>query len=99
MVLMAKIRQMISVSPRGGGEVHAAELLDPSGRTACGENYAGWVVAPGVSVQVPGRKHRQIVPAAPTCERCKRAAFKAVSDEAVSEHRAARGKKRGRGKR
>lgn len=86
---MAKIRQMITVSPRGGGDVHAAELLDPSGLTACGHDYAGWVVTPG-----RGARTRHVVPAVVTCEGCKRAAFKPVGPEAVPEHRAARGKRR-----
>lgn len=97
--MATRYRQMISVTPRGGGEVHAAELMDPSARTACGEDYGGWVVAPGRVVQVAGRKNQQVVPATVTCELCKRSAFMPVSEQAVPEHRAALGRRKKRSRR
>lgn len=88
---MAKMQQLISVIPRGGGEVHAAGLLDPSGRTTCGLLLGGWVVAPGVP-----DGPRRLTHATVTCDRCKRLMFLPVSANAVPEHRprAARGRSR-----
>jgi hypothetical protein len=76
--------QMIPVTPKVGGVVHATSLFDPSEprRTACGVVCDGWVVAPGVAV---GTRR---VAARINCDRCKARMFRPVSAEQVAEYRA-----------